>query len=343
MSGARVGEKARKVYHPANHESRPVTNEFMIASALPPPKRVLVIRLQNHGDVLLTTPIFTALKRHFPGVEVDALVFSETLPMLVANPALTRVWPLPRGKQAGRGLGRVIAFVKLMMGIRRRHYDWVLHLNDQWSGAFAAAISGASVRFGYEVEKRDYWLWRKIFPQRIVPTFAGHMVEKNLDVLKALGVPVDTRNLPCTMAFSSQDATLVRQAWTARIGSLKEMPLMVQVQGRTIAVASADGVVAVIDATTGGDIWRLSLNEALSAGVGSDGKWTAVVSGRNELVVLEAGRELWRKRLPSQVYTAPLVAGARIFVLGAGIAEDDVGFGLGVGQEGEVLLRNVDD
>ena len=79
----------------------------------------------------------------------------------------------------------------------------------------------------------------------------------------------------------------VRQAWTARIGSLKEMPLMVQVQGRTIAVASADGVVAVIDATTGGDIWRLSLNEALSAGVGSDGKWTAVVSGRNELVVLE--------------------------------------------------------
>ena len=211
MSGARVGEKARKVYHPANHESRPVTNEFMIASALPPPKRVLVIRLQNHGDVLLTTPIFTALKRHFPRVEVDALVFSETLPMLVANPALTRVWPLPRGKQAGRGLGRVIAFVKLMMGIRRRHYDWVLHLNDQWSGAFAAAISGASVRFGYEVEKRDYWLWRKIFPQRIVPTFAGHMVEKNLDVLKALGVPVDTRNLPCTMAFSSQDATLVRQ------------------------------------------------------------------------------------------------------------------------------------
>lgn len=109
----------------------------------------------------------------------------------------------------------------------------------------------------------------------------------------------------------------VRQAWTARIGSLKEMPLMVQVQGRTIAVASADGVVAVIDATTGGDIWRLSLNEALSVGVGSDGKWTAVVSGRNELVVLEAGRELWRKRLPSQVYTAPLVAGARIFVLGA--------------------------
>jgi heptosyltransferase-3 len=209
--GARIGELAWKVYHPPNHESRPVAHEFMIASAFPPPKRVLVIRLQNHGDVLLTTPVFTVLKQNFPGVEVDALVFAETLPMLVANPDLTHVWALPRGRQAGRGLRRVVAFIKLMLGIRRRRYDWVLHLNDQWSGAFAAAISGAQVRFGYEVAKRDYWLWRKIFLLRIVPTFVGHMVEENLDVLKALGLSVDLRDAPCTMAFSRQDAALVRQ------------------------------------------------------------------------------------------------------------------------------------
>lgn len=183
----------------------------MIASVFLPPKRVLVIRLQNHGDVLLTTPVFTALKRQFPGVEVDAMVFAETVPMLAANPDLTKVWSLPRGRQVGRGLRRVLVFIRLMLNIRRRRYDWVLHLNDQWPGAVAAAISGARVRFGYEMEKRDYWLWRAIFPQRIVPTFEGHMVEKNLDVLKALGVPVDTQATPCTMAFSGEDALLVRQ------------------------------------------------------------------------------------------------------------------------------------
>jgi heptosyltransferase-3 len=31
------------------------------------PQRVLVIRLMHHGDVLLTTPLFSALKRHLPG------------------------------------------------------------------------------------------------------------------------------------------------------------------------------------------------------------------------------------------------------------------------------------
>jgi heptosyltransferase-3 len=187
----------------------------MIKSAFPTPKRILVIRLQNHGDVLLTTPMFSAFKHHFPGVEVDALVFAETVPMLAGNPDLTRVWALPRGRQVGRGLRRVLAFMRLMRDIRRRRYDWVLHLNDQWPGAVAAALSGAAVRFGYEMEKRDFWLWRKIFPVRVAPVFAGHMVEKNLAVLAALGVPVDVRNAPCTMAFSKNDSALVHQKLVA--------------------------------------------------------------------------------------------------------------------------------
>lgn len=109
----------------------------------------------------------------------------------------------------------------------------------------------------------------------------------------------------------------IRQAWVAKIGGVQGMPLVADVRGAVVTLASADGVVAGIDARTGGDLWRASLGEPLAAGVGTDGKWVAVVSRGNEVIVLEAGRELWRQRLPSQVYTAPLVAGARVFVLGA--------------------------
>jgi len=179
------------------------------------PRRVVVIRLQNHGDVLLTTPIFSALKRHFPGVEVDAMVFAETVPMLAANPDLTHVWALPRTRQAGRGWRRLRALLSLMLQIRARRYDWVLHLNDQWPGAGAALISGAKLRFSYEMEKRDYWLWRYIFPQRITPTADGHMVEQNMRVLQALDVPVDTDDMRCTMAFSPADADFSRQKLAA--------------------------------------------------------------------------------------------------------------------------------
>jgi outer membrane protein assembly factor BamB len=106
----------------------------------------------------------------------------------------------------------------------------------------------------------------------------------------------------------------VRQAWTARIGPVN-MPLAVSVNGNTIAVAASDGGVALLDAATGRDIWRASAGGALSAGVGSDGKQAAVVTRANEVVVMEAGKVLWRQKLGAQSYTAPFIAGGRVFVL----------------------------
>lgn len=109
----------------------------------------------------------------------------------------------------------------------------------------------------------------------------------------------------------------VRQAWAARVGGTGGFPLEVHTAGNMVTLASADGVVAAIDARTGGDLWRTALSEPLSAGVGSDGKTAAVVARSNALIVLEAGRERWRQTLAAQVFTPPLVAGGRVFVLSA--------------------------
>ncbi len=109
----------------------------------------------------------------------------------------------------------------------------------------------------------------------------------------------------------------VRQVWSAQLGSQGSAQLAPHVNSTTVTLASVDGVVAAIDARTGRDIWRLHLGEMLAAGVGSDGNWTAVVSQKNELIVLKAGLEQWRQHLSAQVYTAPLVAGNRVFVLAA--------------------------
>ncbi len=109
----------------------------------------------------------------------------------------------------------------------------------------------------------------------------------------------------------------VRQAWTARVGSVAGLHLEPHVAGNVVTVASADGAVAALDARTGGDIWRVALAEPLSAAVGSDGKFAAVVSRNNALIVMDGGRERWRETLAAQVFTPPLVAGGRVFVLSA--------------------------
>ena len=107
-----------------------------------------------------------------------------------------------------------------------------------------------------------------------------------------------------------------RQSWSTRIGPVN-FPLDVSVSGASLAVASSDGTVAVLDAQTGRVVWRVALNTPIAAGVGSDGKVVAVVTRANEVIALQDGRELWRQKLNAQVFTAPFVAGERVFVLAA--------------------------
>lgn len=109
----------------------------------------------------------------------------------------------------------------------------------------------------------------------------------------------------------------VHKAWQAQIGAVDSLVLSPSVHGSTVVLASRSGAVVALDARTGGSLWQAQLSEMLSAGVGSDGDRAAVVSRDRQLIVLQAGRELWRRPLPAQTFTAPLVAGGRVFVMTA--------------------------
>ncbi|TXH89645.1 MAG: outer membrane protein assembly factor BamB [Rhodoferax sp.] len=108
----------------------------------------------------------------------------------------------------------------------------------------------------------------------------------------------------------------VRKAWGVNIGEVG-FPLQLASAGSELAVASGAGTIAVLDAKTGQDVWRIASKEGLAAGVGFDGKRVAVVTRTNALLVFGAGKELWRADLGTTVVTPPLVAGGRVFVLGS--------------------------
>jgi outer membrane protein assembly factor BamB len=108
----------------------------------------------------------------------------------------------------------------------------------------------------------------------------------------------------------------VRQVWALNT-SASAAPLKPAVLGNQVWVASSDGTVLALDAAAGRELWRAQAGAPLSAGVGSDGSTVAAVTVANELVAIEAGRVVWRARLGVGVFTPPLVAGRRVFVLGA--------------------------
>lgn len=148
---------------------------------------------------------------------------------------------------------------------------------------------------------------------------ASPLASKHLFALIFLSVLVgcsSSGNKPKPAALTSLAPVLsAQQVWVNRVG--EGGALTVSAQTGSVVIASRNGTLAAVETLNGADLWRANLAEPLSAGVGSDGHLAAVVTQQNELVALVAGKVVWRQRLPFATFTAPLVAGQRVFVLGA--------------------------
>lgn len=106
-----------------------------------------------------------------------------------------------------------------------------------------------------------------------------------------------------------------RQVWSARVGPLSPA-MKAAVLPDAVIVASTRGDVKAFSPLTGDRLWQTDAKVDLSAGVGSDGRYVAVISVDNELLVFDRERQIWKVPLSTRVVTAPLVAGERVFVLG---------------------------
>ncbi len=104
------------------------------------------------------------------------------------------------------------------------------------------------------------------------------------------------------------------QVWRATVDSIG-FGLLPTVRDGVLFLASSDGDVTALRTDTGAIVWRTSAQGRIAAGVGSDGRYTSVVTRGNEVVTFDGPKEVWRQRVPSAVVTPPLVAGERVFVL----------------------------
>lgn len=102
-------------------------------------------------------------------------------------------------------------------------------------------------------------------------------------------------------------------AWSHRVDSLDASASLV-VTDDTVVAGSSDGDIVAFDLQSGAKKWEADVDTKVAATVGSDGRYAAVVTASNELVVLDGGKVLWRERQPGRVATPPFIAGERVFV-----------------------------
>jgi len=96
--------------------------------------KVLVVKRDKLGDLLLTTPMLAHLKASSPGAEVHLLANDYNAWVVAGNPDIDRLWIYRRVRHAGRvRMGAALAALLQFLTLRREHFDWVLIGNGEES------------------------------------------------------------------------------------------------------------------------------------------------------------------------------------------------------------------
>lgn len=173
-------------------------------------QRVLLIRLRNIGDVLLTVPTIRAFREAFPRASISMVVNAGTEEMLTGNPILNEVLIFdPRWKEFPFRK-KIAKQMKFLWEIRRRHFDLAVNLTEGDRGAFFCWFSGAPRRVGVYHADSTLWWKKLIFHQLVrIPNWRAHVVEQTLEIPRSIGLPIQDKRLE--IFYSPEDLEVLQR------------------------------------------------------------------------------------------------------------------------------------
>jgi len=125
---------------------------------LPEVPRILITRTDRIGDLVLTTPLFKALREKFPKAWIAAVVFLEHREIVQGNPFLDEVILYDK-KGSERGLWGQFLFSQKL---RSKRFDVVVHAHGTNRMHLAAWFAGIPLRVGYA--RRAPWALTQVHP-----------------------------------------------------------------------------------------------------------------------------------------------------------------------------------
>lgn len=157
-------------------------------------QRALVVIMRHHGDVLLATPVFRALKRHIPGIDVDALIYSYAGDLLETCEHIDHIYSVDR-QWKKNGLHRLLREEWQLLGqLRERNYDLLVVLTDQWRSIFLSRVLRPKESVALSFAKRQRAFWNNSFTRNYPAIEHRYMVDLHLDALRCLGLPIDAED-----------------------------------------------------------------------------------------------------------------------------------------------------
>lgn len=148
------------------------------------PARILLVRPDHLGDLILTTPVLQALSESAPDAELTMMVGPWSREVVARHSALKRVLtcPFPGFQRAAQGaLSPYTLLWRTARQLRREDYDLAINLRpDFWWGAALLYLAGIPRRVGYALQPGQPFLSEALpFPA------AEHATVSNLRLASA--------------------------------------------------------------------------------------------------------------------------------------------------------------
>lgn len=124
------------------------------------PESILVVALDNLGDLVFASALLPPLREHFPAAHIAVWCkeySSGLVPLLPAIDATYSADPF-WDRAPGRGKGSARRFLSVATAVRRARFDTAILCFAPWRTAAAVAVTGIPVRIGLERHRNRRWL-----------------------------------------------------------------------------------------------------------------------------------------------------------------------------------------
>jgi ADP-heptose:LPS heptosyltransferase len=180
----------------------------MPPDALAGAERVLVVRLDNLGDVLLTAPLFAALRERLPDAELTLLASPGGALAAPLVPSIDRVATV---RAVWQDLGGRLPFdpdaeLDFVGRIRAGGYDAAIICTSfsqtPFAAGYASYLAGIPVRVGQAAD-----FGGSVLSHTVTPAADGlHQADRNLHLLAALGIDAADRALHLAVPADAERA-----------------------------------------------------------------------------------------------------------------------------------------
>lgn len=183
-------------------------------------KNILVVKLSALGDVICALPVAYALKETYPECHITWVVEPPAYDLVAMNDSVDEI--IVFHKKDFKSIGGFLKnYGPLKRKIQARKYDAVLDLQGLFKSAAIARLGEAPVKLGVHYMRE---LSDRVCKPVVGPNVNGHIVERYLDVARALGCRVEDVRINLTVP--ERDQSLARQLFT-RAGGNMDNPYIV--------------------------------------------------------------------------------------------------------------------